>query len=445
MLLNPHHLQQWDRYQQHVLHERVRVLNRYDWGITSLTIDSGALVNGEVQLRQCSGIMPDGLVFDIPGIDLTPNPENVKNLPPGKRHLSVYLAIQQAHADGYNILDGTLPAHSQAKTRFSTKTIRVPDEVWDEGRDEEEQRRKRNIQVAQPNFRLLMGPDDLAGNTHIRIANIAYKVDGTYELDKEFIPTCLRVASSPRLQDIVGDLLDRLDVLSQKLVERRVTGEGGEASLDDVRALGRLGAIYAHYPLLLNYVKNPEGHPEGLFMILQSLAGQLMAYLPAMKMHPSELPVYTHDDLTRCFGKLYHQLIDILSREPQQQGRHTIRWDVEKEFQYRATLNQSHRDMALYLFIEQQEWPTGEQYAELEKKVLIGAPSEVTRGFQGILLNIQNVERPVLQRQGNYFKLEQTGEQWGKIFEEGPDKGVIAVTPLRPFVGLKMTLIALEQ
>ena len=67
LFLRPHHLQQSDRYLEHLLESRVRHVTPYPWGFSHLEIDRDLAQQSKFAVRRAAGVMPDGTPFDIPG------------------------------------------------------------------------------------------------------------------------------------------------------------------------------------------------------------------------------------------------------------------------------------------------------------------------------------------------------------------------------------------
>ncbi|HET8550371.1 MAG TPA: type VI secretion system baseplate subunit TssK, partial [Bryobacteraceae bacterium] len=92
--LTPQHLQAQDRFLEDLLRFRVESLHFRAWGFQNYAIDRVKLAAGEFALSEASGIFPDGLLFDIPGVDAAPPP---RPLAPYVRNageaLNIYLAI----------------------------------------------------------------------------------------------------------------------------------------------------------------------------------------------------------------------------------------------------------------------------------------------------------------------------------------------------------------
>src|SRR5262245_18770333 len=92
--LTPQHLQTQDLYFESTLHFRLNALGSIPWGFSKLRIDHEALTTGDFALTQASGMLPDGLVFDMPDSDPPPNPRPIVDFfEQNKNTLDVYLAI----------------------------------------------------------------------------------------------------------------------------------------------------------------------------------------------------------------------------------------------------------------------------------------------------------------------------------------------------------------
>ena len=77
--LSPQHLQIQDRFLENVLHFQLETLSFRPWGFRSLQIDAKALSEGLFHVSAASGILPDGLLFDIPNSDAAPAPKELKD------------------------------------------------------------------------------------------------------------------------------------------------------------------------------------------------------------------------------------------------------------------------------------------------------------------------------------------------------------------------------
>ena len=84
LFLRPHHLQQNDRYVEHLLESRVRHATPYPWGFSHLEIDRDLAQQSKFAVRRATGIMPDGTPFDIPDNSPIPEPIDVPDTASGQ-------------------------------------------------------------------------------------------------------------------------------------------------------------------------------------------------------------------------------------------------------------------------------------------------------------------------------------------------------------------------
>src|SRR2546425_1224737 len=77
MFLTPHHFQQWDRHHEDLLARRLRISEPRGWGVSELKINEDALANGEFIVSRCAGVLPDGLIVDVPDLDPPPKSRQI--------------------------------------------------------------------------------------------------------------------------------------------------------------------------------------------------------------------------------------------------------------------------------------------------------------------------------------------------------------------------------
>jgi type VI secretion system protein ImpJ len=293
--LDPHHFQQWDRYHSYLLDFRLQSVAPHAWGVLDLAIDREALLNGQFRLLQCKGVTQDGLAFNIPEDDPAPLSQNFKDqFAPTDRELSVYLTIPAETNRGINC---KLEGETEPKdVRFLGTQISVTDD--NTGSDE------RKITAAQKNFQIRFGNASLQGLSVLKIAEVVRSVDGSFVLSETFIPSCLAIAASDRLVTITRRLLELLIAKSSSIASAGPAAAQRELSPSDITLLLALQAINTSIPLISHFYHLPKRHPEELYMSLLALAGQLSTFASAEGTQPRNLPVYEHENLSRCFNAL---------------------------------------------------------------------------------------------------------------------------------------------
>src|SRR6187549_1010654 len=94
MFLPPHHFQPTDNFWESSLDFHHKALCSHAWGLTELEIHREGLVNGQVALKRCSGLLPEGQAFQIPEWDEGPPSRNIEgHFAPSAKSLDVHLGI----------------------------------------------------------------------------------------------------------------------------------------------------------------------------------------------------------------------------------------------------------------------------------------------------------------------------------------------------------------
>jgi type VI secretion system protein ImpJ len=314
VLLNPQHLQTQDRYLEDKLAFHVTSLAFCPWGFTDFEVDPGALAGGEVRLVRASGILRDGLVFDIPRADAAPAPRSVEgHWRPDQTELMVYLAIPELRRGGRNVSSGA----DDSSTRFSPAVLAV--------RDENTGLAEKEILVARKNFRLLFENESLDGSTVLPVAKLVRSPAGETRLDESFVPELLDIAASPTIVAILRRLVEILTARSAELSggRRQKSRNQAEFSRGDVARFWFLYTINTHLPLFRHLygeqsrdgrrggISSPARvHPAELYRAMTELAASLMTFSPSW--HPRDLPSYDHGRLSECFRELDDQLRELL-------------------------------------------------------------------------------------------------------------------------------------
>ena len=64
MLVRPQHLQQYDRWIEQLVENRVAGLIGYGWGVRTCAFDRGLLALGQLAVTELEAILPDGTARD---------------------------------------------------------------------------------------------------------------------------------------------------------------------------------------------------------------------------------------------------------------------------------------------------------------------------------------------------------------------------------------------
>jgi type VI secretion system protein ImpJ len=432
--LTPQHMQVQDRFIESTLEFRMDALSFRPWGFATLHIDQEALASGHFAISNASGILPDGLPFDLPQSDPAPP---VKSLSPffdaGHDTVDVYLAIPQYREQGRNISLSS----QRADTRFLAEVAMV--------RDENTGLAEKPVQYARKNFRVLAEGETRQGSTAMRVARVTRTPANLYQLDDHFVPPLLSISASNYLMGVLRRLVEILSAKStmQAALRRQKNQALADFSASDIANFWLLYTTNSFFPLLRHLFEAKKGHPEELFSAMTSLAGSLTTF--SSKFQPHDFPVYNHDELGACFMALDEILRHLLETVvptnfvslPLKLVQPSIYATAISDDKYFANTK-------MYLAIN-----ADMKEADLIKKVptlvKVGAATQietlVRQALQGIKLT-HNPNPPgaiPIKLNYQYFSLNQTGEPWEAV---GRARNLAAYIPA-DFVSPQLELIIL--
>jgi type VI secretion system protein ImpJ len=300
-VLNPQHLQIQDRFLADSLQFHLQALNFRPWGFQKLRIDQQALATGTFTLSEASGILADGLLFDIPNSDPAPPPRGFADrFDPEQNTLGVFLAIPHYREQGLNVSNGV----QQVESRYRAEVEMI--------RDENTGQSERPVVMARKNFRLLFEGETQEGSSVLQIAKIHKTPAGMFQLDPHFVAPLLDLRASDYLLSIARGLVEILSSKSSDLgsTRRQKNQSLADFSAADIANFWLLYTINTAFPLISHIFETGGGHPENLYAAMLSLAGSLTTF--SNKLHPRDLPAYDHQDLGGCFTDLNEKLLMLL-------------------------------------------------------------------------------------------------------------------------------------
>jgi type VI secretion system protein ImpJ len=301
VLLSPQHFQTQDRFLEDLLEFQLSTLAFSPWGFRRLEIDREALAGGSFAIAAAVGILPDGLLIDMPLSDPAPPPKQLEGaFAQDQATLDVYLAIPEYRYGGHNVS----AAQRDRDTRYRAEELLRRDETT--GRSE------RPIQVARKNVRILFEGESTEGSTVLRVARLTRTATGDYQLDAQFIPPLIDMQASEYLMAIARRLVEILSTKSTQLagMRRQRNQSLADFGIADVASFWLLYTINSYLPALRHVYETRRGHPAALFETMLALAGALSTF--SMRIQPRDLPSYEHDELGSCFTRLDAQLRELL-------------------------------------------------------------------------------------------------------------------------------------
>ena len=308
LFLRPHHLQQNDRYHEHLLESRVRHATPYPWGFSELEIDRDLAQQSKFALRRAAGVMPDGTPFSIPNDSPLPPAIVVPETAAGQ---IVWLSMPIGAANTREADDREAESAARyiigAETFIdSSSTLRIEEE----------------IDVAFPRLGFELRKTSKPGYIGLGIAKITEVRDKTIVFDEKYVPPVLVCQAHPGVAGWIDRAIGWIDNKLEELARYAADPSAG-GGLQSVEYLV-LQLLNRHIAVLKHFSGSSYVHPERLFEEFLRLVGELATFATPER-RAREYPRYDQDDLENVFGPVMRDLQDFLSARL---GRRAIRLEI---------------------------------------------------------------------------------------------------------------------
>jgi type VI secretion system protein ImpJ len=261
------------------------------YGLIACELQPEALLNGTVSVTHARGLMPDGLPFSFPD-DPPPEPLEIRDLfsPTRESHL-VLLAIPAYRPGQANCaLNG-----DSGDVRYTSITREMPDETT--GLD------AKPLVLARKNFRFILDIQADEAVVTLPLARIRRDGAGHFVYDPEYVPPCVQLGASPRLLQLLKQLVGAMEGQATALrQERSAAGSVSAYSASEVASFWLSHALHAGLPTLKHHLRVRTSHPARVFPDLARIAGALCTF--SLESEAAALPTYDHYRLGECFGAL---------------------------------------------------------------------------------------------------------------------------------------------
>lgn len=406
MFLGPQHFQAWERHLLHQLHGRAETISPLGYGLSSLKIDEDALVQGELVLEQAAGVFRDGVCFRAPANDPLPVRRRFADaFHPRANVLGVHLAVREGRT-------GTMlskPDDASVIGRYRRRKLELQDDLAAST--------TREVAVGDLDLRVLWEGESLDGYQSLEIARVV-RTGSAYQLDKDFVPTCLVVGASPALIKILKRTAELLSSKSEELAGKRGQRVGGTVQFTsaDAASFWLRHTVNSYLPVVAHHCRSPIVHPESAYCVLASLVGALCTFSPDKR--PTAVPPYEHSNLTATFTELDRHLRDLpqnivpescVSIPLQRKGPDEWVGQVQDESLFERA--------DFYLSMSGNSAPD-KFIREAPFKVKITSPSQMeairTYNVRGVVLvHVPMPPNEIPQRPGwHYFALSREGKHW---------------------------------
>jgi type VI secretion system protein ImpJ len=432
LFLQPQHFQQQERYVERFVETRCRSLVPHAWGFTEIEFERDLLAIGKAALRRISGVFPDGTPFQLPDDDPLPAPIDIGT---DVRNQILYLAVPlRRPGESEAVRDGAtddLARHAVRQVPAADSTAADSDPAM--------------LEVGALRTRLLLAKDVTEAYACVPLAHvIECRADRQVVLDDQFIPTVLTVRAANRLASFTSELLGLLHQRGEALAGRvAATGRGGAAEFADFLMLQ---AINRYEPLLAHHADGGDLHPESLFRICVSAAGEFATFTTTSK-RPPKVAAYRHDRLRESFDPVILSLRESLSKVLTQTA---IAIPIEpKKFGISVAIvtDRSLYGSAVFVLAARADIPSEELRRRFPAQLKIGPVERITDLVRLQLPGVPVVPLPVAPRQipfhagYAYFELDQTDKLW----EQLKTSGGVAMHVAGEFPGLAMEFWAIRS
>jgi type VI secretion system protein ImpJ len=411
LLLTPQHFQQADRSFRHLLAQRFRAASNFDWGLTRLVIDGDAVRNGRIVVTQAAGVLPDGTPFSLPDDDPLP-PERAIDGHFDARQDMITVRLGLPSESASRALLGDAPAPGGAGARYVADTAELPDANTGQN--------ARPLEVQRRHFRVLFPDESVGEHDSLPIAEVTRTSEGGYALRDTFIPPSLALGASDALVRLLQNVREMLIGKSTNLGDmRRQRGGAADFASSDAVNFWMLHSVNAFVPALSHALSHRRAHPEEVYLILVSLAGELCTL--SADQHPRDLPVYQHDDLAATFSALQAIIPKLLVIESMRASR--IELQHKGAGMYVGHLNDPRLvepGMGLYLGVRA-DLEEQRMAVDLPGKVKIASIDKIdfliANALRGVPLRYQRVAPASLPIKGSYlyFQLDPVGDAWETV------------------------------
>ena len=412
LFLQPHHLQQSDRYLERLLEVRVRHASPYPWGFDEVKINRDLLQQGRVGLSAVAGIMPDGLPFEAPGINALPSPAEV---PDDAGGMTVWLTLPDIAPGGR---ETAMAGESGAPTRYTLAAQAVADSTA-------AMRLEQEIEIAEPRLELDIRNTPKPGYQCMKIARITEIRDRVVTLDDTFTPPSLIIAPHPVqvgwLDRVIGWVETKLESLSRYAADPSAGGGLQAADYFMLLLLNREINVLRHLR------RSRSVHPERLYELFLRLAGELATFDQDKRL-AAEYPPYDHADLKASFEPVVRDIQRLLSRDVGRATRLDLQQVRQNSYLAQVTDRTLFRDATFVIEVESAK-PLTQVQTQFPDLCKVGPNTRMAEIVNNNLPGIGLIHTPTPPRQiravsrNVYFILDRNTPLW-REFSSAPAIGM---------------------
>ncbi|MES2265091.1 MAG: type VI secretion system baseplate subunit TssK [Pseudomonadota bacterium] len=436
LFLRPQHFQQQDRYHEHRLHESVKALHPYAWGVSHLEIDREALANNALRILELSLRFQDGELYDAPGDDELPETIDLSQLLQSQQSVTFYAALPAFKPFGGNF---GMPGQSGNGLRFVQSNRDTPDLFT--------QSAQAQLSYLKKAVRLVSEFEPRNSYTHFPLLRLHRAAGGGFEIDPAFMPPSLTIRSAPVLFLQLRRLIDALQAKVAALQghHREPSRHVIEFRSGDMSSFWLLHTASSAFASLTHYFHNPALHPERLYEQMLSLAGALMTFSKSWTL--GDLPAYQHADPGPSFARL-NQIIRELLDTVISSKYFAIALDEIKTCYHHGMLDSGKiDDKTVFYLAVSADLPAAELVDVVPLRFKIGAPDDVEKFVLSAMPGVRLQHAPQVpasipvRPDACYFAIEGKGQMYERMLQ-AQSISIYVPTGLRD---LKLDLVAVTS
>lgn len=301
LLLRPQHFQRQDKYHEHRLHQGIKAVHPYAWGVERIEVDREGLANNVLRILDLSVRFQDGELYDAPGVDDLPDSVDLALLAPAQQSVTWYAAVPGLKPFSGNFVP---PGQAASTARFVQANQDTPD-LYTEAAPAQ-------LAYLKTTLRLVSEFEPRDSYVHFPLLRLRRAATGGFEIDPSFVPPSLSVAAAPMLFLQLRRLLDALQAKVSALYghHREPSRNVIEFRSGDMSSFWLLHTASTACATLTHHLHHPGLHPERLFEQLLGVAGSLMTFSKSWTL--ADLPSYRHDDPGPAFARLHLIIRELL-------------------------------------------------------------------------------------------------------------------------------------
>jgi type VI secretion system protein ImpJ len=416
LFLRPHHFQQQDQYHEHRLHECVKLVHPYAWGVNELKVDQEALASNVLRILGLSVRFQDGELYDAPGIDDLPGTVDLSQLQPSQQGITYYLALPALKPFGGNFGAATgQPGQAASAPRFLQADKDTPDLYTQAAREQ--------LTYLKKSVRLVADFESRDSYIAFPLLRLRRAATGGFELDDSFIPPSLSIGAAPVLFQQVRRLLDALQAKVSALCghHREPSRNVIEFRSGDMSSFWLLHTASSACATLTHYSFHPALHPERLYEQLLNVAGGLMTFSKSWTL--GDLQPYQHNDPGPAFAKLFLIIRELLDTVISSKYFAIALAEVRPSYHLGKLDSGKIDDKTMFFIAVSSNMPALELVDVVPRRFKVGAPDDVEKFVLAALPGVRLAHAPQLpaavpvRPDTCYFTLEPKGQMYERMLQ----------------------------